>query len=189
MKRILCILFIIIPLSGCLTTAVVSGAAMTGSVLYDKRSIKTILQDRHITQTAQNLLNATPEVAKETHISVATFNNTVLMIGQAQSSQLRDQAFQLISSVPNVKKVFNQVAISGMTSSLQKTNDTWLTTKVRTSLLTEPGLNSSQIKVVTENSNVYLMGEVTQTQANLSTDVTRRIPGVTKVIKVFDYLN
>ena len=189
MKRMLLLFLFFIPLTGCMTTALITTAAVGGTVLYDKRGFKTILRDRHITQTAQNLIDATPSLEGRSHISIATFNGTTLLVGQAQSEALKQEAGQLISHVPDIKKLFNEITVAGATSSLQHTNDTWLTTKVRTSLLTKQDLSSSQIKVVTENSVVYLMGDVSQNQASLAVNTTRRVPGVTKVVKVFQRIS
>ena len=70
---------------------------------------------------------------------------------------------------------------------IQRNNDAWLTTKTKTAMLAAKGLHSAQIKVVTENSVVYLMGLVNHQQANLATSVARRVSGVRKVIRVFQY--
>lgn len=178
-----------LTLSGCFVpfVAVVGGAAAGGSLIYDKRSIKTISHDSDTTRIAQIAINQDPQLSGRSHVSVATFNHIVLMVGQAQTPELRDRAYQLVQQAPYVSRIYNEVVVSPPTSMVQRTNDTWLTSKVRSALLAEPGLRSSQIKVVTEESVVYLMGVVTQPQAEQSINIARRISGVIKVVTVFQY--
>ena len=188
MKKYLLIIILACNLSGCLTTALVSSAAIGGAILYDKRSMSTMMDDSHITQTADNLIYEDKYLKGRTHIRVATFNGITLLVGQAQTPELKQRAAQLISLVPGIKRLYNEINISGATSALQRTNDSWLSTKVRTSLLTESGFRSAQISILTENSVVYLMGEVSHTMGNKAADIARRVAGVTKVVKVFQYV-
>ena len=85
------------------------------------------------------------------------------------------------------QKVYNQIIISGVTTDLGRTDDAWITSKVKSAMLDQDGLRSSQIKVITSNGVVYLMGWVTHSQADLATNVARRVEGVQKVVKVFQY--
>lgn len=188
MKKIIAILLLLIPLSGCIPAAVVAGATVGGAIVYDKRSFKTILQDRHSAQTAQNIINSDPLLKKRTHISVAVFDHIALMVGQAQTPELRQRAYQLVKNVKHIQKVYNEVRIEGSISTLEATNDAWLTTKVKSAMLAAKGLHSTQIKVVTENAVVYLMGMVSHEQGALAANVVRRVNGVRKVVTVFQYI-
>jgi osmotically-inducible protein OsmY len=174
-------------LSACVPTAVVAGAAATSSVAYDKRNTKTVFSDRKITQTADNLLQADPELKGRSNIDIATFDHVVLLVGQAQTPELKTRAYQIASSVPGISRIYNEITIAGATSKIQRTNDTWLTSKVKLALLAKAGLKSNEFKVVTENSVVYLMGLTGHSQGEQITSIARQVAGVTKVVTVFQY--
>ena len=188
MKKMITLLLLLIPLSGCIPAAIVAGATAGGAIIYDKRSIGTILKDRHAAQTAQNTINRDRWLKGRSHISVAVFNQIALMVGQAQTAALRKRAFNIVENTKGVKRVYNEVRIEGPISTIQATNDAWITTKVKTAMLATKGLSSTQIKAVTENGVVYLMGEVSHQQGNLAANVARQMSGVLKVVKVFQYL-
>lgn len=187
MKKIILILMMACSLSGCLATALVSTAAIGGSILFDKRSMSTIMDDSHTTQTAQNLLYEDKYLRGRSHIRVTTFNHVTLLVGQAQTQELKQRAAQLVSMAPGIKRLYNEINVSGATSAIQRTNDSWLSAKVRSALLTNAGFKSSQLSIMTENSVVYLMGEVSHTLGNKAANIARRVTGVTKVVKVFQY--
>jgi osmotically-inducible protein OsmY len=187
MKYFLTALALLVSLSGCIPAAVVAGATAGGAVVYDQRPVRTQIRDRNIAQVAKNRIHANPDLSKA-HIEIAAFNGVVLMVGQAPSKEISDTAYQLVSTIPYVKRVYNEVEISGTSGTLNRADDDWITTKVRTALLAEKGLNSAEIKVVTESGVVYLMGLVSPTQGDKAASVASRITGVRKVVKVFEYL-
>lgn len=189
LRRASAILLVLLPLtlSGCIPLIILASAAGTIAIVTDKRSIKTMLQDRHSAQTAQNLIDMNRELKGRSHISVAVFNHIALIVGETQTPKLRALAYRLVSQVKDIKRIYNEVQISGAISLPDRTNDSWLTTKVKTALAGTDGLRSSQIKVVTENSVVYLMGILTRKQGDIAANAVRRIDGVRKVVKVFQY--
>jgi osmotically-inducible protein OsmY len=187
MKKILTICCLICLLTSCATAAIIGGASVGGSLLFDKRGIATITHDRHITQTAQNLINADPKLKGRSHIAVATYDGTTLIVGEAQTNAVKQRAAHLVSLVPGIKTMYNEITIAGATSELQQTNDSWLTSKVKSALLSKAGFTSLQLKIITENNVVFLLGKATKSQAQKAADTARRVPGVTKVVKVFDY--
>ena len=190
MKKLIMLIFFIIPLVGCVPAVIIAGAAgatIGGAVIYDKRSYKVMNQDHNARVYAQQRIDKDPMLKGHSHISVAVFNNIALLVGQAQTPEIRDRAYQIVSKTPNVKRIYNEITIAGPTSTMQRANDSWITTKVRTAMLGKSGLHSSNLKVVTENGVVYLMGNVSRQQAALATSVARRILRVTKVVKVFEY--
>ncbi len=186
-KRIIILLCACIPLSGCVASAIVVGATAGGAIVYDKRTFKIMNEDRHGTEIAQTLIDHSKILKGRSHISVASFNHIMLMVGQAQTPEIRDYAYKLVSNVKHIQRIYNEVQVAGSSSLIQRMNDTWLTTKEKTAMLAAKGLNSTQIKVVTESSTVYLMGLVSQEQGVLAANVARRVPGVKKVVKVFQY--
>ena len=180
--------FIIFFLSGCIPIIIAAvGATAGGAIIYDKRSSEVILEDQEISNKAIGRLNADPNLKDVARVSVSTFNHVVLMVGQAQSEELRQRAYEDVRGVPQVKRVYNQVQISPMLTTWDQSKDAWITSKVKSAMLAKPGLSSSQIKVVTENKIVYLMGLVTPKQAKLATEAARNVSGVEKVVQVFEY--
>ncbi len=188
MKKILTVLLIGLILQGCVPAVFVAGAA-TGAVIYDHRSTKTILDDRNLTFTMQHQLDNDPAFHGKTHLSVVCFNHIVLLLGQTANAELRNKAETIVKANAKVKMVYNEITVEKPISGLDLTNDTWITTKVKTVLLATPGLSSANLKIVTENKVVYLMGLTTRTQAKLAANKTRTIGGVQKVVKLFEYLN
>ena len=173
-------------LSGCIPAALVVGATAGGAVIYDKRSMVTIAQDQEASETAGKLVMTSPDLKEGTHIAIATFDHILLLVGQTTTEAQRATAYQLVSSVKNVSRVYNEITIEQPTSSWQRSQDAWITTKIKTEMLAKPGLHSTQIKVVTENSVVYLMGVLSPHQAELATNIARRADGVKEVVKVFE---
>ena len=191
MKKCLVLLAMVLPLCGCMVAvpvALVAGATAGGAVIYDKRGFTTMNEDHNAHAYAQRWLNDDPMIKKTgSHISVAVFNHVALLVGQAQTAEVRSRAYQIVSKVKGIKRIYNEITIGKSTSRMQRTSDAWITTKVRTAMLAKSGLNSTNLKVTTENNVVYLMGVVTRKQATLAAEVARRISGVTKVVKVFEY--
>ncbi len=175
-------------LSACVPAVFVAGATAGGALVYDQRDAKTQLRDRDIAQIAHNRLSSARSL-KGAHIEVAVYNGVVLLVGQVTAPEQRDQAYQLVSSIPPVSRVYNEVTVSDTTNFFDKANDDYTTTKVKTALLAEKGLKSTDIKVVTESGVVYLMGLVTPAEGEKAASVASRIKGVTKVVKVFQYQN
>jgi len=194
MKKMMLLIAVMMSfLTSCVPIAIIgvvgASAVIGGSIIYDQRPFKVILQDRAIVSRAQSLINEDPQLQGRSHISVYSFNRVALLVGQAQTPELRARAYQIVSSVEYVQKVYNQIVISGVTTDLSRTDDAWITGKVKSAMLGQKGLHSSQIKVITENGVVYLMGLVTRSQADLAVNSARRVEGVQKVVKVFQYQN
>ncbi len=191
MKKILLVFTILFALTGCVPAVIVAGAAgsatLGGAVIYDKRPVKTMNQDHKSRSIAQYRIDHDSTLKGHSHISVSVFNNVALLVGQAQTPEIRDHAYQIVSKIANIKRIYNEIDIAPPTSTMQRANDSWITTKVRTAMVGTSGLRSTNLKIVTENGVVYLMGVVTHAQGDLAADVARRVSGVTKVVKVFEY--
>jgi osmotically-inducible protein OsmY len=188
MKKILMIFLVTLMLYGCVPAAFVAGTA-AGVVIYDHRSAKTMVFDRNITFAIQHKFDNDQELREKAHLSVASFNHIVLLLGQVSEAGLRSKAEAMVKADSKVKMIYNEITIEKPISGMSCINDAWITAKVKTVLLAAPGLSSSNLKVVTENKVVYLMGLTTRTQAKLAADKTRAVAGVQKVVKLFEYLN
>lgn len=188
MKKILFILFFTLMLQGCVPAVFVAGAA-TGTIIYDHRTTKAMVEDRDITFRVQSKLNKDEELRTKAHVSITTFNHIALLLGQAPDESLREKAESIAKANSKVKMLYNEIKIGKPISDLARANDSWITAKVKTVLVTVPGINSSTLKVITEDKVVYLMGLTTKAQADLATKKTRTVAGVKKVVKLFEYLN
>ena len=175
-------------MAGC--APVVAGAAVgvAGTVaVYDRQSINGSMNDIDMANVMLKSLQNEPSIRNQCHIELTVYHGTVLLVGQAPTQELKDSAEEIAKTVPGIKRFYNEITISGPTSPLTRTNDTWLTAKVKSKLLATKGLKSGQVKVLTENSTVFLMGIVSREQADLAVAVTQQISGVIKVVKVFQY--
>ncbi len=143
---------------------------------------------RNETLAAKRVRDANPGLA-DANISVTSFDGIVLLTGQVASADLIPIASAQVEPLRNVRKVHNELIVAGETSLLAKTNDSWLTTKVKSALSASETSDATRIKVVTENGVVYLMGLLTRAEAGAAEDITRDIKGVQKIVKVFEYIN
>lgn len=186
LSKIAGIICVSVILSSCVPAALLVGATAGGAIVYDKRSMKTIMHDNDAKAQAEINIRDTAELQKESHISVAVFNQVMLLVGQVATNEQRDLVSQRVASVKYVSRVYNEITVQPPTSFAQRSKDSWITTKVRTAMLAKSGLGSTQIKVVTEDSVVYLMGIVSPNQADLAADVARHVDDVKRVVKVFE---
>lgn len=188
LKSIAVVLGLSLSLQGCIFVAGAAAGAAAIAVVYDHRTISNTVQDNDLGMSISEKLNGSP-MLKDSHISATVFNRVVLLTGEAPTPAARQEAENLARTVPNIGKIYNQITIQGPTSSLTRTSDSWITTKIKAQMLTVEDLKSSSIKVVTENGTVFLMGIVTKEQADTSVDIARQVSGVQKVIKIFQYRN
>ena len=187
-RRILIILFTTFSLSACIPLMFVAGATIGGAVVYDKRSLKVMTQDHNTALKAMNAINKDPAFNKNnSQIAISVFNQIALLIGQVKTPELRDKAYAIVGKIGHIKRIYNEIIIGKPNSFKQRSHDTWITTKVKSAMLVQKGLRSSQIKVVTESTVVYLLGNVSRRQATLAANTARKITGVTKVVKIFTY--
>lgn len=177
-----------ISLQGCVLLAAGAGAATGAVVVHDRRSMQTMADDQNIEFTASSQINHNKAFDnKDTHVVVVSYNHVVLITGQVPDQGTRDQVQALVQALPKVSRVYNELAIAPPTSPLTRSSDTWITTKVKAQMVGTAGLSSSQIKVVTEDSTVFLMGVVTRKQSDLAINVARQVVGVKKVVTLFEY--
>ena len=148
-----------------------------------------MLQDKQITCKALVQLHSEPRLKEYSHISATAFNRVLLLVGETKTPELRQRAYELVKIIPNVRRINNAIIIETPLTKSEISKDAWLTTKVKTALLREKGLNSNQIKVITEDRAVYLLGLVTHDQAEIAVNVTRQIEGVAKVVTLFEYFS
>lgn len=153
-----------------------------------QRSFGRIVDDQIIeTYVGANILKA-DEDFQSSNVVVTSLNGLVLLVGQVPSEKLRQLASQTAEKVRNVRRVHNEITVSGPISLPARTSDAWLTTKIKSRMIGTEGVNPLQIKVVVENGVVYLMGMVTREEAEQAVNVAQQAYGVQKIVKVFEYL-
>lgn len=189
MKRLCTLVSLSLILQGCVFVAGAAAGAAAIAVVYDHRTFQNAVQDTTIANKIVDKIHAVPALRNECHIEVTVFHNVVLLTGQTPNAEWKQRAEEIAKSVPDVSRVYNQLSIEGVTSTLTRTSDSWITTKIKTQMLATEDLKSSSIKVVTESGVVYLMGIVTRQQADIAVDIARQISGVQKVVKIFQYKN
>lgn len=173
-------------LSGCVPL-IVAGTATTITVAHDRRDTKTIFDDKTITLQSQTLLGRS-DIRQQVQVNITSYNNNVLLTGQAQTIEDREEVIELVKTVDGVRTIYNEIAIGDSVPFFSRTNDAWLTTRVKTAMVANDMLDASRVKVVSENKVVYLMGLVNPEEANEATNVARRVSGVEKVVRVFEYI-
>ncbi len=175
-------------LTGCVT---IIDAATDAPIEMDsgERSWGAFIDDNQLETIAKvNINKASPEL-KASNITVVSYNGIILLTGQVGSTGLRNLAGNTVKGINKVRQVFNEIQVQGKTSLLSRTNDSWLTTKVKTVLMSHEHVDSGRIKVVTEDGVVYLMGLLKKDEADLAANVTSNIGGVQKVVKAVEYID
>lgn len=176
-----------VSLSGCVPAALIIGATAGGAVLYDKRSMKGMMGDHKATRRLQLTLSSDQELKKHAKIHVSVYNGIALLVGQVETHELKMRASEDARQIPGVKRIYNELQVTGEVGKMHGVNDAWILSKVKVEMMTKSGLQSSNMSVVVNDGVVYLMGSVSHKQASLAAGVARRIAGVKKVVKVFEY--
>jgi osmotically-inducible protein OsmY len=172
-------------LSGC---AVVAGGALVGTALSatDRRSTGTQIEDQAIELKAGNRVRET--LGGRGHVSVTSYNRSALITGEVPTEADRVAVDKAIGGIDQLRATVNELVVLGSSSLTARSNDSYLTSKVKAAFIDAKDLQVNTLKVVTERGTVYLMGRVTEREANRAADVARAQSGVGKVVKVFELI-
>lgn len=189
------LLLFIVPtlylLQGCVSgvSSVALSSMSTGAqAAYNHNNLQNTYHDHSLTTQVDFAINRATNIYRNSRVAVSTFNSVVVLIGQVNSSELRDQLMPIAKSVPGVTTVYNLTTVNSPAASLIRVSDAWITTKIKTQLIAANEVDPSQIKVITENGTVYLMGIVFPQQAIIASNIARSTAGVQNVVRVFAYL-
>jgi osmotically-inducible protein OsmY len=172
-------------LSGCV--ALVAGGAISGTLAAsDRRTFGAQTEDQSIQFKAANRLRNT--IGDAGHINVNSFNRRVLITGEVPDEASKATAEREVRAVEGVISVTNELEVAGLSSYTSRSSDAIITTKVKASLVDMKDISANSYQVVTERGVVYLQGRVTQREGQIGADVARGVSGVTKVVKVFEYI-
>lgn len=188
MRNVLALLTVAaLPLLGGCVAAAVGGAVGTGVlVANDRRTVGTVTEDQGIELKARSRVN---ERINESHINYTSYNRLVLLSGEVPTQAAREDAERITRGVENVRGVYNELQVAGNSALTSRTNDTYLTSKVKARFVDGQKFNPVHVKVVTENSVVYLMGIVNRAEGEAATELARTTGGVKKVVRLFEYID
>ena len=173
-------------LSAC-APVMVGGAVMGSLVAVDRRTSGAQLEDEGIELRAAARIRE--NLGDRVHINITSYNRQVLLTGEVPSAQDKQLAEQVVSRVENVRAIVNELGVMGNSSFTQRSSDSLITGKVKAALVDARDLYASAFKVVTERGVTYLMGRVTQREADRGTDIARSTSGVQKVVRMFEIIS
>ena len=173
-------------LTACVPLVIGGGAVVGTLIAVDRRTAGAQVEDEGIELRAANRIRET--LGERVHVNVTSYNRQVLLTGEASSAEDVQKVEQVVRTVENVQSIVNDVGVMAQTSLSQRSADTFITGKVRASLVDARDLSASAFKVVTERNVVYLMGRVTQREAKRAAEIARGVDGVRKVVRVFEVL-
>ena len=184
--RMLALTMVAGVLSGCVGV-VLGGAAGGASVINDPRTAGSQVEDESIELKAGNALHGEKDLAQQVHINVTSYNQVVLVTGEAPTEDMRARVIELVKGIEKVRTTHNEITIAAPSPLTARTTDSWLTTSVKARIVGAKELNAIRIKVVTEAGTVYLLGLVTKQEADLAAQLASQSAGVQRVVKLFEY--
>lgn len=189
-KKHLLLVAVLLLTTSCTTILVKTTGEQGISEDPSERTAGARVEDQSIeTKVIVNMKSQEPEFRKA-NFDVISHNGVVLLVGQVASNDLKNKASEIASQASTkIKRIHNELEVAGKTSLIARSNDTWIATKVRTLMLTNSGVPSGQVRVIAENGAIYLMGLIDQDNADNAARLARNVSGVTRVVKVFEYIN
>jgi osmotically-inducible protein OsmY len=183
--RLIAMLIVVSVLSGC-AAVVVGGAGGAALVGADSRTVGTVTEDQGIEIKTANRIS---EKYSDAHINVTSYNRMVLLTVETTSNAAREEIEKIARAVENVRGIYNEIAVVGNSSLSARTNDAYLTGKVKARFVDGQKFNAVHVKVVTESNVVYLLGMVNRKEADDATEIARTTSGVQKVVRLFEFLD
>lgn len=183
--KLISVSLLTLSLSGC-AGLFIAGAATTANLVTDTRTTKEIWNDNNIEFEVAAITNK-PPYRGNVRITASSYRGSVVLMGQATTDAERRAFENQAKDVAGVESIHNQVRVKQPLSISAISNDSWITTKVKSALLAKSELNGIKVKVITEDSEVFLLGLVSREHADIATEVARNISGVKQVIRAFEY--
>lgn len=176
---------VVLSLQGCVGV-VVGGTVMGTMAATDRRTLGAQTEDKSIVIKGES--QASRLAGERGHVNVSSYNRKVLLTGEVPDDQVKAAVARDVGAIEGVQGVINELEVAGPSSYTARSNDTYITGKVKASFVDAKDLFANSVKVVTERGTVYLMGRVTQREGNRAAEVARGVSGVQKVVKVFEYI-
>lgn len=172
---------------GACAPIIVGGAVMGSLMATDRRTSGTQVEDEGIELKAASRIRE--KLGERVHVNVTSYNRQVLLTGEAPSAQDKQLVEQVVSKVENVRAVVNEIGVEAITTFSQRSSDALITGRIKAALVDSKDLFANSFKVVTERGTTYLMGRVTQREANRTTDIVRGIDNVRKVVRMLEIIS
>jgi len=188
LKRTIIVSFMALLLSSCVTALVATAVIVSIDIIHDRRTVGEYIDDGAIEVTARNILIANAKYRKAAHVKTQSWNGILLLTGEIDDQKIKPELVSRLQAIKGVRQVVDETTITGKTKLWARTNDTWISSKVKSRLVLRTGLKANRVKVVTTRGSVYLMGIVTQEEAAKATEHTQTVRGVKRVVKVFEYI-
>lgn len=182
------VLFSALLLQGCVAGVVVGSAAVATKTATDPRTVGTQVDDGTLEARVENAIGKDQQLKKEARVVATAYQGKVLLTGQAPTTELASRAKQIALGVDGAAEVYNEIRQGTPVSLGTASSDTWITTKVRSQLLTSDTVKSSNVKVTTENGEVFLLGLVTQQEGQSAAQIASQVSGVKHVTTAFTYV-
>lgn len=152
-------------------------------------TITATAQDNTISQTANNRIYQELKINNPSNIAVATQNNNVLIAGQVPTEELKTEITNLVQTIDGVKKVYNFLEVEPPVSMGTHLTDSWITTKIKTRFMADKNIDTSAIKIVTEDGTVFLIGDVTESGGKEAVLIAKSTDNVRQVVEIFEYIH
>ncbi len=171
---------------GCIPV-IVGGTGMAVAMVSDRRSSGTYVEDEGIEWKASKWVS--DRLGDKVHLNTTSFNRKLLLTGEAFNEASRDEAGRIAASVENVREVVNELRVAPTSTFSARSNDSYVSSKVKARFVDQKEFRIQHVKVVTEANVVYLLGLVSQREGNAATEIARTTSGVQKVVRVFEYVS
>jgi osmotically-inducible protein OsmY len=186
--RLIAIIVVLSPLlQSCVPLLVGAGVGAGAMMADDRRTSGTVLEDETIEVKSKNRISE--KYGDQVHINITSFNRFVLLTGEAPNEEIKQDLSIVVLEVQNVRNVQNEVIVAGSSSFTSRSSDALTTTQVKGRLAQNKEVGANHVKVVTENSTVYLLGLVSRAEAEAAAQTAATTSGVQRVVKVFEYLD
>lgn len=173
-------------LSAC-APAVLGGAVIGSMVALDRRTSGSQLEDEGIELRSASRIRE--QLGDRVHVNVTSYNRQVLLTGEVPNDKDKQQVEQIVSKVDNVRAIVNELGLLGNTTFTQRSSDALVTGRVKAGMVDAKDLYAGAFKVVTERGTTYLMGRVSQREANRASDIARSTVGVQKVVRILEIIS
>lgn len=185
------LLIMLVLLTSSCTTILVNTTGEEGiSEDPTERTAGAVIEDQSIETKIVVNMKSQETSFRQVDFDVVSHNGVVLLVGQVETDALKARATAIASQASTkIKRIHNELEVTGKASFLSRSNDAWIATKVRTLMLANSNVPSSQVKVIAENGTIYLMGLVNQEDGDYAANIARNVSGVIRVVKVFEYIN
>lgn len=174
-------------LTGCGPVIVASVTTGSTKLAEDGRTFGSIVDDSSIVIKIDRLIKEDEQISAHSHINITSINGVVLLTGEVPDMETRDKILAFARSINGVKRTVNEMQIGPVSTLAARSNDSWITSKVKTKLIYDKRIDSTRIKVVTENSSVYLLGLITNAEADYAIETVRSVSGISRVVILFEY--